>query len=309
MAARSAAFAVLLAATWIVSGIVVRRVGPDLTAAGRSLFSLLGLGLLAARSPGTLRRSVAQMRRRPGALMLAGLLGVTVYAFASLRAIALVGVSLPNLLLAATPCVSLLLGVLVFGLQAPRAAVAGVLLAAVGAAAYVLGTFRVSAGDPGTLVVGTLVGLAAVLTIAVYGQYYGRISVGHEPLDLLPGIFGAGTVLLWLLLVVTGRLSELLGLTWSTVGLLMLLGVAIYVPVYVLQHQLIHDRGAVFMASISLVVPFLVRAGELALGTAGLPSPIELGGLVVCVAGVGLVVRYPVRDRTGPDRLPVAGSR
>ncbi len=135
------------------------------------------------------------------------------------------------------------------------------------------------------------------MAIALYGQYYGRISTGHDPLDLLPGIFLIGTVVVLVVLAVTGRLGAVLGLSWPTILLLFVLGVIIYVPVYVLQHQLIHLRGAVYMASLSLVVPFLVRAAEMITGRAGLPGPIELLGLAVCVAGVALVVRHPVTDR------------
>ncbi len=110
----SAVFVCLLASTWIVSGLAVERAGPDVVAAGRSFFSCLGLCLLALRGRGALGRAVIMVRRRPIALGLAGVLGVSVYALASLRAIALVGISLPNLLLATTPCVSLLLGVVFY---------------------------------------------------------------------------------------------------------------------------------------------------------------------------------------------------
>ena len=293
----SAVFVCLLASTWIVSGLAVERAGPDVVAAGRSFFSGLGLCLLALRGRGALGRAVITVRQRPVALGFAGLLGVSIYALASLRAIALVGISLPNLLLATTPCVSLLLGVLFYRKHAPRAAVVGVALATLGAAGYVLATFRVSAARPGTVWFGVAAGVIAVLAIAVYGQYYGRISAGHDPLDLLPGIFLIGTVVVLVVLAVTGRLGAVLGLSWPTVLLLFILGVIIYVPVYVLQHQLIHLRGAVYMASLSLVVPFLVRAAEMITGRAGLPGPIELLGLAVCVAGVALVVRHPVTDR------------
>ena len=293
----SAVFVGLLASTWIVSGLAVDQAGPDVVAAGRSFFSCLGLCLLALRGRGALGRAVAMVRRRPMALSLAGVLGVSIYALASLRAIALVGISLPNLLLATTPCVSLLFGVLVFGKHAPRPAVVGVVLATVGAAAYVLGTFGLSAAGPGTVWLGVGAGLVAVVAISVYGQYYGRISQGHDPLDLLPGIFLIGTLVVLAVLAVTGRLGAVLDLSWSTIFLLVVLGVIIYVPLYVIQHQLIHDRGAVYMASLSLVVPFLVRVAEMITGRAGVPGPAELLGLLVCVAGVALVVRHPVTDR------------
>lgn len=293
----SAVFVCLLASTWIVSGLAVAQAPPDVVAAGRSFFSCLGLCLLALRGRGALGRAAVMLRRRPIALGSAGVLGVSIYALASLRAIALVGISLPNLLLATTPCVSLVLGVLVFGKRAPRRAVVGVALASVGAAGYVLATFRLGASRPSTLWLGIAAGLVAVFAIAVYGQYYGKISKGHDPLDLLPGIFLIGTLVVLVVLAVSGRLGAVFSLPWKTTLLLFTLGVVIYVPVYVIQHQLIHLRGAVYMASLSLVVPFLVRGAQMITGHAGPPGPFELLGLVVCVAGVALVVRHPVTDR------------
>ncbi len=293
----SAGFALLLALTWIVSELAVRRAGPDVTAAGRSLFSALGLCLLVTRGNGAARRSVRYIRRRPGTLVISGLLGVAFYAYFSLQAIAAVGVSLPNLLLATTPCVSMIIGVLWFNKVGSRAAIAGISLATAGAAVYVFGSFTINDDlTTSTLLLGIGSALIAVVAIALYGQHYARISAGHDPLDLLPGIFATGTVLLLVLLACTGRLRALWSADLSTIGLLAVLGLGIYVPVYVLQHQLIHRRGAVYMASTSLVVPFLVRPAEMLLGGPG-PGVVEVFGMVVCLAGVLLVIRHPVRDR------------
>lgn len=296
--AMSVAFTVLLVLTWVVSDLAVQRVGPDVTAAGRSFFSTLGLCLLVARGKGAARRSMIMIRNHPGALVISGLLGVTLYALSSLQSIALVGISIPNLLLATSPCVSMIIGIVWFGKTGSRTAFVGVVVATAGAVIYVLSSFTLGR-DVSTrvLLAGVATGIVAVLAIAVYGQHYARISRGHDPLDLLPGIFGSGTIAVLIFLGVTGRLGAVASIDLPGLGLLIVLGVVIYVPVYVLQHQLIHARGAVFMASISLGSPFLVRAAEILF----LDGPaLDVGsvvGMVVCVAGVYLVVRHPLIDR------------
>lgn len=297
VAGMSALFALLLALTWVVSDLAVRRAGPDVTAAGRSFFSCVGLCLLTARGQGSAWRSLEMIKNHPWTLIISGALGVAVYALFSLQAIALVGVSVPNLLLATTPCLSMIIGVLWFDQVGSRPAFVGIALATAGAALYVLAGFTVT-DDLSTraLLLGVGSALVAVTAIAAYGQHYARISRGHDPLDLLPGIFGSGTVLLLVLLAVTGRLDALWSISGSTLALLVVLGVVIYVPVYVLQHQLIAQRGAVYMASISLVVPFVVRAAEMVLGGPG-PGIVELAGMLACLAGVYFVVRHPLRDR------------
>ncbi|GAA2092830.1 hypothetical protein GCM10009841_02020 [Microlunatus panaciterrae] len=294
----TSAFALLLALTWIVSDAAVRRSSPDVVAAGRSFFSCLGICLLATRNSGALRRSLNLLRARPASLALSGLLGVALYAFSSLQAISLLGVSIPNLLLATTPCLSMGIGALLFRLRSPRIAVLGVLFATVGAVVYVLGSFTVSGpgSQPGAGW-GVAAAVVAVVAIAVYGQHYARLSKGHDPLDLLPGIFGLGTLMLLLLLAVTGRLVAIVDIDPATLGLLVLLGVVIYVPVYVIQHLLIHRQGAVYMASISLVVPFLVRALDMLFFDAPPPSLAEAIGMLICLGGVLLVVRHPSQQR------------
>jgi drug/metabolite transporter (DMT)-like permease len=294
----TAAFAVLLGLTWIFSGLAVDRSSPDVVAAGRSFFSCLGIMLLLTRDRGALRRSVGMIRKRPFALLLSGLLGVAIYAFGSLQAIGLLGVSVPNLLVATTPCLSMIIGILWFAKRGNPRAWAGIALATVGAAGYVLGSFALGRhlGWP-LVLLGLGCGIAAVISIAFYGQHYARIAAGHDPLDLLPGIFGFGTLILLVLLAVTGRLSAIFHIDLVTLLLLVVLGVAIYVPVYVLQHQLIHLRGAVYMAAVSLVVPFIVRAMEIVFLHAALPNLVEVASMIICVAGVALVVRHPLADR------------
>lgn len=303
----TAALALLLGLTWVVSDLAVQRESAGIVAAGRSLFSCVGILLLAARSRGSARRSVQALQARPWSLLLSGLLGVAVYAFASLQAIALLGVSIPNLLLTTTPLLSLVVGMLWFRARGNAAAIVGTLIATAGAAAYVVVSFRTADGIP---VLGGIAGVAlavvAALSMALYGQHYARLSAGRNPLDLLPGIFGFGTMLLLILLAATGRLADILSVDPVTWLLLAVLGIGIYVPVYVLQHQLIHQRGAVYAATVSLAVPFVVRALEVAAGGAW-PSLAEGAAMLVCVVGVGLVLRNPVgvrdaRVRPAPTR-------
>lgn len=73
----------------------------------------------------------------------------------------------------------------------------------------------------------------------------------------------------------------------------MVLGAAVYAPAYLVQHRLILLRGPVFTAAVQLAVPFAVRVGDWALGTAPAPSPAELLLLAVCCGGIGLVTVQP----------------
>lgn len=293
--ALSGLFALLLAFTWIISDLAVQRSTPGVVAAGRSLFSTLGLCGLAARRRGGLRRAWGQIRSRPAALAGSGLIGVAAYAFFSLWGIDALGVSVPNLLLATTPCLSMLIGAAVFRITVPRLGVVGVVAASAGAVAYVLGSFRVTDTVGPAAWWGVAACVVAVVAIALYGQHYAWLSRGHDPLDLLPGIFGFGTLALFIALTVTGHLHGLISLDLTTLGLLVVLGVVIYVPVYVIQHLLIHRQGAVYMASISLIVPFLVRAVDLWWLHAPPPGLAETLGMLACLAGVLLVVRHPAR--------------
>lgn len=72
------ALAVLLAATWVLSGVLLERNDPQTVAAGRSLFSCLGLLLIALRSRGALVRSLQLIVRKPAPLLVSGVLGVAV---------------------------------------------------------------------------------------------------------------------------------------------------------------------------------------------------------------------------------------
>ncbi|MFJ3956746.1 EamA family transporter [Arthrobacter sp. NPDC090010] len=302
VALMTAGLALLLALTWIFSGLAVEQAEPATVAAGRSFFSCVGILFLAGRSRGAMRRSWDLVRTRTPSLLLSGALGVAVYALASLSAIALLGISVPNLLLTSTPLLTLGLGALFFRARPVLAAVLGALLATLGAAGYVLLSLQANDDVPETqLLTGVLLALGAAAAMAVYGLHYARLSQGHDPVDLLPGIFGYGTVLLLAVLAMTGQLGELGRLAPESWLLLVLLGVVIYVPVYVLQHRLIHARGAMYTATISLLVPFVVRFLQVLLLGGAWPSLPEWLTMILCVAGVLLVIRHPARSavRTG----------
>ncbi|WP_285726195.1 DMT family transporter [Psychromicrobium xiongbiense] len=289
----------LFAGTWIFSGLLIDHHSPQVVATGRTLFTCLGLLLIAGRSRGALRRSVQEVVRRPWALLISGLLGVAIYAWFSLAAMSLVGTSVTNLVITLSPAFTLVFGVLFFRERSSWFAAAAVLLAVLGAAVYVLGSFGDpvpggAAGGAGYLW-GVAAAVVAVSSIALYGQHYARISRGHRPTDLLLGIFGFGAIVLLILTAATGSLGEYLTLSALDWLWFFVLGVVIYVPVYIIQHRLIHDRGAVFTATLGLATPFVIRISEVLLGWKTWPNAIELIGMLACLAGVAAVIRQGTR--------------
>ena len=301
------ALALLLAATWILSGVLVEHNDPQTVAAGRSLFSCLGLLMIALRSRGALKRSVTMVVHRPLALLISGLLGVSIYALFSLYAISAVGTSVTNLVIAMAPALSLIFGVLFFRQRSSWLAACAVLLAVAGAAIYVLGSFSGSAADQSGWFWGVAAALLAVCSIALYGQHYAGISRGHNPSDLLLGIFCFGTAALLLVMAVNGSLAEFFRIAPIDWLWFFLLGVLIYVPVYIIQHRLIHEKGAVFTATVSLAVPFVVRAAEVLFFAKPWPNGAEIAGLLICVAGIAVVVHNGTKNtkRVVPGSPPV----
>lgn len=291
----------LLAATWILSGALVEHNDAQTVAAGRSLFSCIGLLLIALRSRGSLKRSVYLIVHRPIPLLISGLLGVAIYALFSVFAISTVGTSVTNLVIAMAPGLSMVFGVLFFKQRTSWLAVMAVVLAVAGAAVYVLGSFQDSSVDGAMRMAGVVAAVIAVCSIALYGQHYARISRGHNPSDLLLGIFLFGTVLLFCVMAASGTLAgffRIAPLDWLW---FLILGVVVYVPVYVIQHRLIHEKGAVFTATVSLAVPFLVRAAEIIWFGRSWPNLAETIGLLVCVAGIAVVVRNGTATKTAVE--------
>ncbi|GAA4343354.1 DMT family transporter [Microbacterium rhizosphaerae] len=291
----SVGLVLLLSATWVVSAHLVQHEPPDAVATGRSMLSCIGLALIALRSRSTITRSLSQLVRRPRVLLVSGILGVSAYSTASLSAIALVGASITNLIVAMVPTLTLVIGHIFLAHRHRPAAIAAVALTVVGAVVYALGSFHHKEVSPVVVVMGIGAGIIALCAASLYGLHYAHISRGHVPDDLLLGIFLFGTAGLLAMQAVSGRLPGLLSLPISAWLWLAVLGIAIYVPVYFLQHRLIHEKGAVFAATLSLAVPIVVRIENIALRQEPWPGPPEVIGMIVCLAGVAVIVRSGVR--------------
>lgn len=192
------------------------------------------------------------------------------------------------------PCASVVVGALFFGERAAPRKAAGAALACAAAAGYA--ALGAEAGDmDGT---GLLLVAGATAAFAVYGFLYRQRLSGLPPSAVLPVLLAAATCLL-----LPMALPALIGRppTLAATGGIVVLGAAVYAPAYLVQHRLILLRGPVFTAAVQLAVPFTVRLGDWALGTAPAPTPAELLLLALCCGGIALVT---VRPRA---RLPVKG--
>ncbi|MFD3448444.1 hypothetical protein ACFDTO_28000 [Microbacteriaceae bacterium 4G12] len=304
LTASSVALVVLLAATWLVVGASLREASPAVVAAGRTAFTVAGLAALTAwlsardvapsraypAAPGSAaaaRRSAARPYRRGEVLLLAGT-GVSAYTVFSTVAIDLAGPVLPTLVLALTPA-AVLAGESALARTVPTVrTIAGTALAVSGAVAYVLPRLTGTLGRDVAL--GSVFALAAMLSMAFYGLSFARVNRGYRgPMAprILP-VFAVGSVplLAWATVAVAG--GERVG--WVTAGLLALLGIGIYVPVYLLQHRIIVDAGASYAALLGLATPPLVGVSSALLHLAAVPGPVQISGIALTVVGMAVVL-------------------
>ncbi|WP_406285513.1 DMT family transporter [Streptomyces sp. NBC_00209] len=271
----------LLAGTWLLSGALVTGTEPLTVAVGRTAVCCLVLTVVAASSASG-RADLRRTAGRPGTVWLLGLLGFAGYAAGTLLAIPRIGTSLTNLVVALMPCASVAVGALFFGERSGPRRAGGAVLACAAAAGYA--ALGADAGDLDG--VGLLLVAAATVAFAVYGFLYRQRLSGLPPLAVLPVLLAAATCLL-LPMSLPGLIAHPPGL--AATGGIVVLGAAVYAPAYLVQHRLILLRGPVFTAAVQLAVPFTVRLGDWALGSASAPSPAELLLLAACCAGITLV--------------------
>jgi drug/metabolite transporter (DMT)-like permease len=294
----------LLSGTWLLSGLLVARADPFAVAAGRALTSTAGLSLMAASRANTRREARKMFTSRFRSVVLLGVLGVFGYSVTSVWAIRLIGAATTNLVLALLPCVTFGLGALLFRIRPRWSAVLGTVAAVAAAVAY--GLLNTDGGlgaeahvDKAGVITGLLLASAAVLCMALYAHFYGRLTAGRSPIATLPSVFAVGTAMLVVPALITGALLRLSLTQWAA---LLVLGGAVYVPAYAVQHYLLLARGPLFTTSVTLVVPFVVRISEWALGADGPPGILDLVLLAVCVLGVrATLIARPVH---GPGVTP-----
>ena len=289
------ALVALLSLTWLLSGALVAHTDPFAVAAGRATTSCLGLSLVAAATKATRRPALEVARRRPRAVAVLGALGVFGYSTASVWAIGLIGAATTNLVLALLPCATFVLGLWLFRERPGATALVGTCVAAAAAVAYGLldrgSGFGVRGGvTPARALLGVLAALTAVVSMALYAHFYGRLAPDVSSVVALPSVFGAGALMLLLPALARNSFGHLTPTQW---GQIVLLGCGVYVPAYVIQHELLLRRGALFTTSVSLAVPFSVRFCTWGLGRAAPPSPLATALLLTCCLGVFLTLPRP----------------
>ncbi len=322
LAASSVALVVLLTATWLVVGTSLLEASAAVVSAGRVAFTVAGLAALTAglsarasspsaspAAPGSAAPdSVGAVRPyRTREVVLLAATGVTAYTVFSTVAIALAGPVLPTLVLALTPAAVLAGEAALARAVPPARTIAGTALAVAGAVAYVLPRLGGTLG--GDVALGAGCALAAMLSMAFYGVFFARLNRGHRgPMAprILP-VFAVGSVplLAWAAVAVAG--GEWIG--GATVGLLALLGIGIYVPVYLLQHRIIVVAGASYAALLGLATPPLVGISSALLGLAAVPGPVQVAGVALTVAGMAVVLARGTGGPPGPPRGTARAAR
>ncbi|SIO07787.1 DMT family transporter [Agromyces cerinus] len=296
IAGQSIALVLLLASTWVVVGIALVGAEAGVVSAGRTVFAAFGLLLLLLTSQN--RRSTQTDDRgavgRPGRytawqlVVLAGT-GVAGYTMLSTVAIDLAGPTLPSLVLSLSPAVVLMLEA-----RLARARVNMPTLVATGAA--IAGTVlfvvpRLSGTAGSDTLLGVLAAIAAMLSMAVYGLYFAQVNLHHVGAltpRILP-IFALGSIplVLWAGIEVSnGRNVDL-----SSVVILALLGIVIYVPAYLVQHRILLSAGPAYAAVLGLAVPPLVGVASAVLGIADAPGVVQTVGIALTSVAMVFVIR------------------
>jgi len=309
LVAQSIALVLLLAATWLVVGASLEGTGAAVVSAGRTGFTVLGLfaltALLSVRGDGPHGGAAPARPYRWWQLALLAGTGVTAYTVASTVAIELAGPVLPTLVLALTPAVVLAAESAIARRRPAATALAGTALAVAGAVLYVLPRLGGTLGRDVAL--GTLSALAAMLSMAFYGVYFGRVNRGHRGAmapRILP-VFAVGTMPLAVWAAVALARGE--SVSVASIGLLAGLGIIIYVPVYLLQHRIIVTAGASYAALLGLATPPLVGVSSALLRLAPVPAPLQVAGIALTVLGMAVVLTRGRRRASAPaaeDPMP-----
>lgn len=278
----------LLAAGWIGSGVLVARTPPLAVATGRTAGSFAILSVIAAMSEHG-RAGVRIVSRRPWVVTRLAFIGYFVYFGGTMLGVEYIGASRAGLIVALMPCAAFAAGAVAYGEQVTRRKIAGTVTAVAAAIGYSLATHSGSAAS-GTglrnVVIGVTVTLVATVCFAVYGYAYKRNMEDVAPESALPVLFGTATLMFIPAAIVTlGNVSA-----WRWLGSFAL-GAVFTAPVYVTGHKLFLLRGPLFVATIALAVPFLVRLGDWGLGNASAPNLPSMAFMALCLAGISLVVR------------------
>lgn len=291
---RSVALVALLASTWLVVGAALGGADTAVVSAGRTVFTVIGLFVLTSigsrRRATTIGGSTRQSSRpyRRGQLVALAASGVTVYTVFSTLAIALAGPVLPTLVIALTPAVVLVAEAVLARTRPSAVTIGGTALAVLGAVVFIVPRLRGSIGHD--VVLGALSAVVAMLSMAFYGIAFARVNRDHHgPMAprILP-VFALGSVplVVWAVVAVASGST----LRWSTVGLLALLGIVIYVPVYLLQHRILVSAGATYASLLGLGVPPLVGVASAAVHLAAVPAPVQIAGMAATLVGTGVVI-------------------
>jgi drug/metabolite transporter (DMT)-like permease len=280
----------LLAVGWIVSGALVADSTPALAVAvGRTAGSFFTLAIIAAMSANG-RAAFRVLGRRSWIVIQLALLGYFFYFGGTMLGVARIGASRAGLVVALMPCITFVVGMIGFGERATLRKSAGTVTAVAAAVGYAAVTQSGPDHNTGltNLVVGVGFTLFATLTFAIYGYAYKSRLHDVSPVSALAVLFGVAT----LLLLPAAAATVPLGSTNLTKWLgAFLLGAVLTAPVYITGHELFLRRGPLFVAAIALVVPFLVRIGDWALGNASAPDVPSMAFMALCLGGVVAVVR------------------
>ncbi|MFB6619305.1 DMT family transporter [Streptomyces sp. NPDC085524] len=311
MPALAVGMVVLLSAGWLLSGHLVAGVPPLAVAAGRTATAFVAITLFAVLTPRG-RSGVRTAAGRPRTVLVLAFLGFFAYYTGTLLGTRYIGASRVGLIVSLLPCITFVVGVLAFREPNSRRKVLGTALAGSGAVGFLLADGAAAAGGgpaTGALLSGGLLAFGGTFTYAFYGYVYRQRMSDVPALAALPAVTGAGTLMLGLTAVLFVPLGGVSAADWAGVAVL---GGVLTAPVFLISHELILRKGPLFTSALGLAVPFLVRLGEWALGSAAAPGVPSVLLIAASAAGVWLTVggrRPPAADPSAEPAGPAGSDR
>ncbi|MEV7460972.1 DMT family transporter [Streptomyces rubiginosohelvolus] len=314
---QSGALIALLASTWLIVGVSLNDASASTVAAGRTGFTVLGLMAVSCWSKARNRAATltaapatgaGKVRHRWWQTMTLALTGVSAYTALSTAAISLAGPEVPALLLSLTPVVVLAAEGIHTRTRPPGRTVVGTTIAVAGAALFV--THELGGALGRNTALGSLAALGALLSMAFYSLYFAHTHRDHSgPMarHILP-IFTVGAIPLagWAgpEIMAGGAVG------WTTTGVLALLGTAVYVPAYLLQHRILAVAGASYSSLIQLAVPPLVALTSTASGLTAAPAPVQIIGMALTSTGMYIFIRSKLTSSPQTtNRIPSGHGR